>query len=241
MPSVVLLLVGDAAHPRGNIRPTAAQGWLHRAGRQVLPARRPAARAGPGGRRSITTPSATRGARRRVQLPGQEASRHPRQARGRHRPHRPLRAGLVLGAGPAAAASRAKKLDRAHQDLRPIRRPGRPPLPAPQPSCRAGGQRRRHPQVSAYLRAEARHRPNQRQARPCRGPSTRPPWTLRPPVDGWSRLVTNLTIQPAVAAEVLRRYKGQEVVERRYGSFKGPRGSPPCSSRPTAASQRWPA
>jgi hypothetical protein len=39
--------------------------------------------------------------------------------------------------------------------------------------------------------------------------------------DGWYALLTNLPadIDPA---EVLRRYKGQEVVERRYGAFKGP-------------------
>jgi hypothetical protein len=39
--------------------------------------------------------------------------------------------------------------------------------------------------------------------------------------DGWYALLTNLpdTIGPA---EVLARYKGQEVSERRYGAFKGP-------------------
>jgi transposase len=40
--------------------------------------------------------------------------------------------------------------------------------------------------------------------------------------DGWYALVTNLDPAQADAAEILRRYKGQEVVERRYGSFKGP-------------------
>jgi transposase len=40
--------------------------------------------------------------------------------------------------------------------------------------------------------------------------------------DGWYGLVTNLTVEQADAAEVLCRYKGQEVVERRYASFKGP-------------------
>jgi transposase len=40
--------------------------------------------------------------------------------------------------------------------------------------------------------------------------------------DGWYALLTNLTPAQADAAEILRRYKGQEVVERRYGSFKGP-------------------
>lgn len=40
--------------------------------------------------------------------------------------------------------------------------------------------------------------------------------------DGWYALLTNLTPDEADSAEVLRRYKGQEVVERRYGDFKGP-------------------
>jgi transposase len=40
--------------------------------------------------------------------------------------------------------------------------------------------------------------------------------------DGWYALVTRLTPEQADAAEVLRRYKGQGVVERRYHDFKGP-------------------
>lgn len=40
--------------------------------------------------------------------------------------------------------------------------------------------------------------------------------------DGWYALVTNLDAADADASEVLRRYKGQEVVERRYSDFKGP-------------------
>jgi len=40
--------------------------------------------------------------------------------------------------------------------------------------------------------------------------------------DGWYALLTNLGHEEADTAEVLRRYKGQEVVERRYGDFKGP-------------------
>jgi len=40
--------------------------------------------------------------------------------------------------------------------------------------------------------------------------------------DGWYALLTNLTAAEADTAEVLRLYKGQEVVERRYGDFKGP-------------------
>jgi transposase len=41
-------------------------------------------------------------------------------------------------------------------------------------------------------------------------------------VDGWYALLTTLTPEQADAAEVLRRYKGQGAVERRYGDFKGP-------------------
>ena len=40
--------------------------------------------------------------------------------------------------------------------------------------------------------------------------------------DGWYCLLTNLDPTEADAGEVLARYKGQEVVERRYGNFKGP-------------------
>jgi transposase len=40
--------------------------------------------------------------------------------------------------------------------------------------------------------------------------------------DGWYALLTNLTSGQAGPAEVFRRYKGQHVVERRYGEFKGP-------------------
>jgi hypothetical protein len=39
--------------------------------------------------------------------------------------------------------------------------------------------------------------------------------------DGWYALLTNLP-DTAGPAEVLARYKGQEVCERRYGAFKGP-------------------
>jgi hypothetical protein len=40
--------------------------------------------------------------------------------------------------------------------------------------------------------------------------------------DGWYALLTNLHPAQADAGEILQRYKGQEVVERRYGGFKGP-------------------
>jgi len=40
--------------------------------------------------------------------------------------------------------------------------------------------------------------------------------------DGWYALLTNLDPGQADPAEVFRRYKGQHIVERRYGEFKGP-------------------
>jgi hypothetical protein len=40
--------------------------------------------------------------------------------------------------------------------------------------------------------------------------------------DGWYALLTNLPPSQAGPAGVFRRYKGQHVVERRYGEFKGP-------------------
>jgi Domain of unknown function (DUF4277) len=40
--------------------------------------------------------------------------------------------------------------------------------------------------------------------------------------DGWYALLTNLAPGQASAEQVFRRYKGQHVVERRYGEFKGP-------------------
>jgi hypothetical protein len=57
--------------------------------------------------------------------------------------------------------------------------------------------------------------------------------------DGWYALLTNLDPDQADAAEVLARYKGQEVVERRYGAFKGPLAVAPCSCSPTDASRPW--
>jgi hypothetical protein len=40
--------------------------------------------------------------------------------------------------------------------------------------------------------------------------------------DGWYALLTNLDLADADAGQVLIRYKGQQVIERRYGDFKGP-------------------
>jgi hypothetical protein len=40
--------------------------------------------------------------------------------------------------------------------------------------------------------------------------------------DGWYALLSNLDPDQADPAGIFRRYKGQQVVERRYGDFKGP-------------------
>ena len=139
----------------------------------------------------------------------------------------------------AAAASRAKKLDRAHQDLQRVQRGlGGPHYRTPAKVTERVASIAATRKVSAYLHAEVG-------TDPTSGKPTLS-WTFdqaaldaEAAIDGWYGLVTNLTIQQADAAEVLRRYKGQEVVERRYGSFKGPLGVAPCSSRPTAASPPW--
>ena len=122
----------------------------------------------------------------------------------------------------AAATSRTKKLDRARGDLERLGRG-------------LGG--RHYPDtdaVTARLRVIARDRKVTTLLRTEVGtdPTTGKPtlaWSFDPAAlaaeqatDGWYGLLTNLDPAEADAAEVLRRYKGQEVVERRYGTFKGP-------------------
>jgi transposase len=121
----------------------------------------------------------------------------------------------------AARASRAKKLDRARDDLARLTRDlgsrHDPDADAVAARVRVIGRDRK---VTAYLRAEV-------------GTGTDGKPTLSwhfdqatldadTATDGWYALLTNLDPAEVSAAEVLRRYKGQEVVERRYGNFKGP-------------------
>jgi transposase len=127
----------------------------------------------------------------------------------------------------AAATSRAKKLDRARADLQRVQRglgsrSYRTPEQVRQRVAVIAGQRK----VTALLCAEV-----------GTDPTTDTPtlsWRFdqaalqaEQATDGWYGLLTNLTVEQADAAEVLRRYKGQEVVERRYGAFKGPLGVAP--------------
>jgi transposase len=122
----------------------------------------------------------------------------------------------------AAATSRAKKLDRARDDLTRLRR--------------ALGTRH-YPDEAAVTARLAAIGKSRRVAAYLRGYTGTDPQTGKPTLvwhfdqqvidaeaatDGWYALLTNLDPTEADAAEVLRRYKGQEVVERRYGDVKGP-------------------
>ncbi|MEO7556329.1 MAG: IS1634 family transposase [Acidimicrobiales bacterium] len=124
------------------------------------------------------------------------------------------------GAG-AAANARANKLDRARTDLDALGRGlGGRHYPTPdkvQARLTTIAAKRR---VGDYLRTEV-----------SVDTASRP--TLRwrfddlalaaeAATDGWYCLLTNLDPADIDAGDVLARYKGQEVVERRYGAFKGP-------------------
>jgi Domain of unknown function (DUF4277) len=127
----------------------------------------------------------------------------------------------------AAARSRTKKLDRARDDLQRVRR------------GLGGVHYRTQAKVAERVAAIARGRKVSGLLRAEVGtdPATGKPtlsWSFdqaaldrEAATDGWYGLLTNLTPDQADAAEILRRYKGQEVVERRYGAFKGPLGVAP--------------
>jgi hypothetical protein len=122
----------------------------------------------------------------------------------------------------AAATARARKLDRARDDLQRLTRglgsrhdPTLDKVPARLAAI--ANQRR----VSGLLHAEVGS--DQATGKPTLA------WRFdqaavaaEQATDGWYALLTNLDPAQANAAQVLARYNGQEVVERRYGSFKGP-------------------
>lgn len=121
----------------------------------------------------------------------------------------------------AAAKSRAKKLNRARDDLDGLVRGlgGRhyPTVAKVQARLTTIATKRR---VGDYLRAEV--------GVDATGTPTLRWWfdqdalDAEAATDGWYCLLTNLDPTEVDAGEVLARYKGQEVVERRYGAFKGP-------------------
>lgn len=121
----------------------------------------------------------------------------------------------------AAATSRANKLDRARTDLDSLTRGlgGRHYTTAAKVQARLtaiANKRRVGDYLSATVSTDTNERPTLDwhfdQAALDHEAAT----------DGWYCLLTNLDPTDADASEVLTRYKGQEVVERRYGNFKGP-------------------
>lgn len=121
----------------------------------------------------------------------------------------------------AAAKSRANKLDRARDDLDALNRGlgGRhyPTPDAVQARLTTIATKRR---VGDYLRStvgvDATGKPT------LRWHFDQDALDTEAATDGWYCLLTNLDPATVDAGEVLARYKGQEVVERRYSSFKGP-------------------
>jgi transposase len=122
----------------------------------------------------------------------------------------------------AAVSARAKKLDRARDDLQRLERglgsrhyPTEGKVSARLAVITAGRR------VGAYLQTETGTDPG----------TSKPTLTwvfdqqaidAEAATDGWYALLTNLPAGEAAAAQVLILYKGQEAVERRYSAFKGP-------------------
>ena len=121
----------------------------------------------------------------------------------------------------AAAAARTKKLDRARDDLDRLSRGlGSRHYPNPKAVTERITAISRARRVTAYLRTEVG-------TDPVTGKPTLA-WSFdhtaidaETATDGWYALLTTLPTD-IDAAQVLIRYKGQEVVERRYSTVKGP-------------------
>ena len=124
------------------------------------------------------------------------------------------------GAG-AAAKSRTKKLDRARGDLDGLARGlgGRhyPTTAKVEARLAAIASKRR---VTNYLRTEVGLDAEGRPTLAWHFDQT--DLAAEAATDGWYCLLTNLDPATVDAGDVLARYKGQEVVERRFGAFKGP-------------------
>ena|SRR5882724_2826742 len=168
--------------------------------------------------RDASKPAAARGAYRVLEDGGMDLA-GPRKAD----PPVHLRRILVYSSANAAgqARTRALKLARATGDLDRLARTAgtrfHPTADAVAARVTAIAAQRR---VKAYLRTAI-----------TRGPAGKPvlSWHFdqaaigaEAAADGWYALLTNLEPGQASAAEVFRRYKGQHVVGRRYGEFKGP-------------------
>lgn len=120
-------------------------------------------------------------------------------------------------------AARALKLAKATTELeRLVRTAGTRYHPTAGDVARRAAEIARKRRVTAYLRTTITNT----------GPAPGTPaftWTFdehaiaaEAAADGWYALLTTLTPDQADAAEILIRYKGQQVVERRYSDIKGP-------------------
>ena len=121
----------------------------------------------------------------------------------------------------AAATARARKLDRARDDLERLTRGlGSRHYPDAQAVAARLATIARSRRVTALLHAEVGV--DQRGAPTLTWHFDQTALEREQATDGWYALLTNLDPAHTDAAGVLARYKGQEVVERRYGAFKGP-------------------
>jgi transposase len=122
----------------------------------------------------------------------------------------------------AAATARARKLDRARDDLARLERGlGTRHYPTVEKVNARLAAISKDRRVGAYLHTAT-----------GTGPTTGKPtltWHFdqtaidaEAATDGWYALLSNLDPGQADAAQVLTLYKGQEAVERRYSAFKGP-------------------
>jgi transposase len=122
----------------------------------------------------------------------------------------------------AAATARAKRLDRARGDLERL---GRGLGGQHYPTQAAVAERlaaiKRTRRVAGVLHAETG-------TDAATGNPTLT-WNFDPAAldaeaatDGWYGLLTSLTVDQATPGEILTAYKGQDVAERRYATFKGP-------------------
>jgi hypothetical protein len=134
-----------------------------------------------------------------------------------------LRRILVYSTANAAGAAkaRARKLATATEDLnRLVRTAGTRFHPTPDAVAARVKAITIHRRAGAYVRTAITHDPA---GKPVLS------WHFdqaaidaEAAADGWYALLTNLVPGQASPEEVFRRYKGQHVVERRYGEFKGP-------------------
>ncbi|MDY7091170.1 MAG: IS1634 family transposase [Actinomycetota bacterium] len=121
----------------------------------------------------------------------------------------------------AAAHARTKKLDRARGDLERLTGGlGGRHYPDPDAVAARIAQIGRDRRVKTYLRTEIGTDTTGRPTLDWSWDQTA--LDAEATTDGWYALLTNLDPDDADATEVLRRYKGQDAVERRYGDFKGP-------------------